>query len=653
MRILATNPDTIGDVVLREPLYRALREAGHELTLMVQPLVAPLVPLIAPGAEVIEIDVNAYGPALTPDSAELDDLAARAIDAKPDLLLIAPFQWTPLDARIARALEGVGAVALDGVAFVHPDLGQAATWSVDVDRLVAVDVDAPEVAKNKKLAAAVLSRAVKLGDPRIEPTEDQLAGADGVLTGSNLESDSYWVACAGHPEHAAVRNWPLESWSSLLAGWAERHDRRFLLIGAADERATSRRVIKGMGSARDHAAEWYGAEPNDLDTLVGLIARSRGYVGRDTGPMHLAAALAKPVLGVFGAGTWPRFTPAVDPSIALTVGVPTAGCGWDSKVDSAYGIEEVPLDMVAKAADDLEAGKLKRRTKRVAPASEALLRQIARDSVWAVRDIRVRARTQRARADELERQVKEHSATMKAMTEQSTRQAAAITSELERAKGAIRDLEKRLSAAGAERDKAQIQSAKLEERLNGLRERVTDAQTRAGAAEQRAEQRAEQLGAVRTEIGVLKTTLSARSEQIEQLKARLADPDSPKVNQLRDQIAQLTSQVEQLTEERDELSRMAESTQSKEQQVESTLETARARIGRMQDELDDTLRRFERAQSEQKTLSALSRQQAKELIVVRKRLDELLASRWRKLGQRIGVAMVLPWEQERANGKKE
>jgi ribosomal protein S21 len=72
----------------------------------------------------------------------------------------------------------------------------------------------------------------------------------------------------------------------------------------------------------------------------------------------------------------------------------------------------------------------------------------------------------------------------------------------------------------------------------------------------------------------------------------------------------------------------------------------------MQNELDDTLRRFERTQSEQKTLSALSRQQAKELIVVRKRLDELLASRWRKLGQRIGVAMVLPWEQERANGQK-
>jgi ADP-heptose:LPS heptosyltransferase len=49
MRIIASNPDTIGDVLLRQPLYQALQNAGHELTLIVRPLLAPVMQSIAPG----------------------------------------------------------------------------------------------------------------------------------------------------------------------------------------------------------------------------------------------------------------------------------------------------------------------------------------------------------------------------------------------------------------------------------------------------------------------------------------------------------------------------------------------------------------------------------------------------------------------------
>ena len=50
-------------------------------------------------------------------------------------------------------------------------------------------------------------------------------------------------------------------------------------------------------------------------------------------------------------------------------------------------------------------------------------------------------------------------------------------------------------------------------------------------------------------------------------------------------------------------------------------------------------------------MAALSAQQARDLGVVRRHLDELLASRWRRLGQRMGVAMTLPWEEQMRNGR--
>jgi len=60
MRILASNPDTLGDLVLRQPLYRALLDAGHELTLVVRKGLVPLVPYVAPGAQTLVLPYEPY-----------------------------------------------------------------------------------------------------------------------------------------------------------------------------------------------------------------------------------------------------------------------------------------------------------------------------------------------------------------------------------------------------------------------------------------------------------------------------------------------------------------------------------------------------------------------------------------------------------------
>lgn len=654
MRILATNPDTIGDLILREPLYRALREAGHELTLITQPLVEPLVSSVAPGATTYTLDLNPYDPDLRPEDGALDDISALAVALEPEMLLVAPYQWSPIDARLSRDLAGARRVAFAGIPYFHPDLARPADWGVEADTFVPVDEDTPELTKNKKLARAVLGKGVKLDDPAIEADESQLDAADAVLAGFALDPGAYWIGCIGHPPHAAVRNWPLDRWADLLAGWAERHHRRFLLIGNGDERETTRKVIKALGTSNDIAYEWYGDIPEDLDTLIGLCARSAGYVGRDTGPMHLAAALRRPVLAVFGAGTWPRFVPAVDPSIAITVGVPTSGCGWDAKVDSAYAIDEVPLDMVAKGADDLEAGKLKRRTKRLAPASEALLRRIAGESVQRVRGYRIQATTERLKTLERERHMQDISAVLDRTVKQASDAANAARAESQRLQGEVQQLratitalQDKLAKSEASRQAAELTGARAEEAVASLRDRHEEARRRAERLEQQAERRAEELIQLRLENAKLKE-LSQTQPRLRQEHAALQE----QVERLRAERDAMASRLKVVEAHTRHLEEEETGAASKLGGVQQTLEQTRSRIGQIQGELDDTLRKLDRSESEQKTLSALSRQQAKELIVLRKRLDELRASRWRKLGQRIGVAMVLPWEHESSNGKQ-
>ncbi len=56
--------------------------------------------------------------------------------------------------------------------------------------------------------------------------------------------------------------------------------------------------------------------------------------------------------------------------------------------------------------------------------------------------------------------------------------------------------------------------------------------------------------------------------------------------------------------------------------------------------------RIESLERDLKTLALISREQEAEIQLLRERLDQLRASRWRKLGQRLGLAMTMDWERE-------
>jgi ADP-heptose:LPS heptosyltransferase len=383
MRILASNPDTIGDVVLRQPMYRALMDAGHELMLLVRPLLAPVIGTIVPGARVAVIQANIYDPRLKPSSPDLAPIVDIAREFRPDALLVAPYQWTAMSERLSLDLPEVKVFAFSGKPFSDPTFGPARETELRVTTRVEVAEESPEVRKNELMAAAVLGRSIDLPDPAVDAAPEHLMAADAVLSRLGYDAGDYWVACIGDTKWTRVRNWQPERWAAVLREWSVRYGRRFLLIGQDNEAESAQKVRELMGDRAGAAAEWFGRGDGDLDVLLGLIARSAGYVGRDTGPMHLAAALRKPVLAVFGAGTWPRFVPRVDPSIAITLGVPCAGCNWVCHLPESYCIKDVQVAPVLEAVDDLEAGRVRERTVRVLKPDTMLLTKIGREgAAW-------------------------------------------------------------------------------------------------------------------------------------------------------------------------------------------------------------------------------------------------------------------------------
>lgn len=575
MRVLACNPDTIGDVLLRQPLYRAIQEAGHELCLIVRPLLEPILSSIAPGARVIACDVNLYEAGLETDSPSLAETVARARDFDPEMLLIAPYQWTVLEERLSLELPGVACVAMTGKKYANPAFGPAAKSRLRVTRSVSVAEDLPEIAKNQLLASAVLGTALTLPDPAIAATPDQLRAADAALSKLGIDAGDYWVACVGDSEFTRVRNWDPERWAELLAGWAARHHRRFLMIGHRSEEATMRGIAQAAADRSGPSAIWIGGDDGDLNVLAGLIGRSAGYVGRDTGPMHMAAAMGKPLLALFGGGTWPRFLPASKASVSLALSVPCFGCGWLCHLPRSYCIKDIPVSDVLKAASDLEEGRVTTRETRMFNADQTLLAKIGRGGAEAARErlyeISVLRREQRVDPESL-------------------------TTALER---------------------ALKQAAKVDDLSAELESIRGEAARRESVLRQR--------------LAAFENTAAAREAN---LKERLAAAEA--------KLAQQTVSAERLAEVR-------AAHAQRETELHSQLKKALRELTERQYVESDLSLRVQKLESDRETLGALTTQQQSEVVVLRQRINDLMASRWRKYGQRLGLCMTLPWESE--NGR--
>ncbi len=90
------------------------------------------------------------------------------------------------------------------------------------------------------------------------------------------------------------KRWPVRHFRALAERLASEPDVRLLLLWGPDEIHMARQIGDGLPTRA------ILAPPTDLDELTALLRRCALMVANDTGPLHLAAALGTPALGLFG-----------------------------------------------------------------------------------------------------------------------------------------------------------------------------------------------------------------------------------------------------------------------------------------------------------------------------------------------------------------
>jgi glycosyltransferase involved in cell wall biosynthesis/SAM-dependent methyltransferase/ADP-heptose:LPS heptosyltransferase len=344
-RVLALSLDSIGDLVLREPLLSALDAAGYRVTLLtrhaeLQGAYAGIARLVRPDDEVLSLPFNPY---TTPEAQGIEalrDWAAEHDLASFDVLLSLQFERTYVDAWLRGAMPHASHVALR-------DASLPSEPSTASDVIVPVSREDHEWEKSRRLAEALIGPVSGWRGPRIElPTEIVEAGRT-IVTGLGLRSGEFTACVPAGIGNVAEKVMPADVALAAISEFHDRHGLPPLLIGLPFEESHLRTLAELAAQRGIDARVWIG-DATRPDLLAAVIAQSRCYFGIDTGSMHLAGALGKPVLAVFGGGTYPRFMPMAATAYVVTQRLPCFGCNWQCWLDRPACLDTIEPERVRR-----------------------------------------------------------------------------------------------------------------------------------------------------------------------------------------------------------------------------------------------------------------------------------------------------------------
>lgn len=134
---------------------------------------------------------------------------------------------------------------------------------------------------------------------------------------------SYIVMNVNASPLALERRWPQENFVRLAQWLLRRYAAELVLIGNAAEENYAEHVADAI-NAPARVRNLAGAL--SLRELAELIQNAALFISNDSGPLHLAAALQKPVVGFYGPETPLRFGPLCERRLVFYLGLPCSPC---------------------------------------------------------------------------------------------------------------------------------------------------------------------------------------------------------------------------------------------------------------------------------------------------------------------------------------
>ena len=299
MKALLVAPAWVGDMVMAHALVQALAErySALELTVVAPPVTAPLASRMAEVAHVEVLDVGHGELGLGARWRLAQRLKNRGIEQAyvlPNSFKSALLPWF---ARVPTRTGWLGEQRY-GLLNDHRKLDPDAIPRM-VDRFVRLGWPAESTAPLEASAPVLGS------DP---DNAAQLVERFGLHTPS--------VALCPGAEYGSAKQWPAAHWADLALRIA-REGRQVWLVGGPGDRNICAAIMdrcRADGDPRHMPIDLAGQ--TELLDAVDLLSTADEVVSNDSGLMHVACAVGRPVVAIYGS-TSAEFTPPLGNQVAI------------------------------------------------------------------------------------------------------------------------------------------------------------------------------------------------------------------------------------------------------------------------------------------------------------------------------------------------
>jgi heptosyltransferase-1 len=302
-RILIIKPSAIGDVVHALPILNLLRKrwpAAH-ISWLVATTCAGLLDGHPMLDEIIRFDRRSFGTAWRDPSAAkglfgfASDLRRKNFDLVIDLQGLFRSGWMAWKTRAPVRVGFANAREFAPLFYTH-------RVAIETQEQHAID-------RYLRVAAALGCES--------SPVEFPLATSE-----QDRRRVSEWLA---HGEHFAVllpgtnwptKRWPVERFAAMAPALRDRFGLKTVVAGGPDDVEIASKIPADVNLAGQ----------TSLGELTALLERADLVIANDSGPMHIAAALGRPLVTVFGPTNPVRTGPYGRGDCVVQLNLPCSPC---------------------------------------------------------------------------------------------------------------------------------------------------------------------------------------------------------------------------------------------------------------------------------------------------------------------------------------
>jgi ADP-heptose:LPS heptosyltransferase len=361
--IVVTRLDGLGDAVLSTALLEGLHQRwpAAQVRLVVRPGLAGVADVLPEWVRVTPLTFDPYESYFGREEQIVRQLRASSEALRADLFILGEYNrvWASemlaMLSKPGRVLAFEGTTGLNATNLPLREMLELVMHSNEHWKLVRAEYEWREPLKYHAMLAALGVATPGAFVPKLCMREADRAEAARRWSDWGADARETILLFPGSGE-GLRRSLTPATWAGWATRLAQRHP-SVALLGSGTDASTFDAIASAGLPASVRRFELPALRTG---VLAAVLESARAYIGADTGPMHVAAAVGTPTLGVFGGGTMGSFEGGRDPARFLPVGPRAAairmplgcyGCHWRCAFDERLCLTRIPLDGLIAAGD--------------------------------------------------------------------------------------------------------------------------------------------------------------------------------------------------------------------------------------------------------------------------------------------------------------